>query len=809
MQGWFRDARYAVRQLRKTPAFTLTAIVTLALGIGANSTIFSWMSSTLFTPIPGAHPANTAVYIQRGADPSQLSYPDLVDLRAHMRTLSALIGWDTTTVDLTSAGKPQQLWAALTTANYFSALGVRPVIGRFFEPQEEQRPGGSPVAVLSYRTWQLVFDGDPHVLGRTIYLNQHPFNVIGVAPPLFAGASTGLQMDLWAPLMEHQQLEGSYDSIHDRNDQWLDTIGVLAPGATVSQARQELTLQMQQIARAFPDSHKGSNLMRTIPLWREPQSANQYLAQMLPPLLAIALVVLLLACVNVANLFLVRAVARRREMAVRLALGANRARLVRQLLIESVLVALAGGLLALFVTFWSASTFDRFLPPTDLPIQFHMHVDARVLAVTFALATLTGIAFGLLPALRSSRITPVTVLKEESGTSSGGRHKARLITGLVVAQISLSFLLLVCGGLFIRSFRKAQQADPGFRGDHVLLSSIDLYPAGYTDQTGVAFQRELLRRIGSIPGVRAVSTSSWSPLGFRISMDDVQPEGYVAQKAESMETLKDVIAPGYFHTLAIPLVTGRDFQPNDTADTQQVAIVNQAFAQKYWPGQNALGRRVKVDGSWRTVVGVAKTTKYEQLDETPKPFIYQPAFQDYRAKFVLDVLVKGDPNAYAARITDAVHSLNPDLPVLHQYPLARNVEVASTGTRVAGTFVGLFGLVGLALAAIGIYGVIAYTTRQRLHEIGIRMALGAKRRDIFDLVLKQGVRMAALGMAVGLIGSLLLTPLLRSQLYGVAPSDLLTYFTVAVLLGLVALAACFLPAQRAAQVEPIRVLRYE
>ncbi|HTV05859.1 MAG TPA: ABC transporter permease [Acidobacteriaceae bacterium] len=809
MQGWFRDARYAFRQLRKTPAFTLTAIITLALGIGANSTIFSWMSSTLFSPIPGAHPAHTAVDIKRGQISSQLSYLDYIDLRAHTHTLSALVAWDTTIVHLTSAGKPPQLWASLTSANFFSGLGVRPVLGSFFNPQDGQRPGGAPVAVLSYRTWQLLFDGDPNIIGRTINLDQHPFTVIGVAPPLFQGASNGLQMDLWAPLMEHQQLEGPDDVFHDRGNEWLNTIGVLAPGATVAQARQELTLEMQQIARTFPDSHKGSNQMLTISLWHAPDSSNQYLAVILPPLLAIALVVLLLACVNVANLFLVRAVARRREMAVRLSLGANRARLIRQLLVESILVALAGGLVALVFTFWSARTFDRFVPPTDVPIVLNMHVDGRVLFATFALATLTGIAFGLLPALRSSRITPVTVLKEEAGTSSGGRNKARLVTWLVVAQIALSFLLLVCGGLFIRSFRKEQHADPGFSGGHVLLSSVDLFPAGYTKDTGLAFQRELRQRIGNIPGVRSVSTSTWSPLGFRWSMDAAQPEGYVAQKNESMQVLNSIVGPDFFRTLHIPLVSGREFQLNDTEDTRPVAVVNQAFAQKYWPGQDPIGRRVKVGGGWWTVVGVARNAKYLHLEETPQPIVYRPALQDYRSNFVLDVLVKGDPNAYATRITAAVHSLDPELPVLHQYPLARNIQLASTGTRVAGTFVGLFGFVGLALAAIGIYGVIAYTTRQRLHEIGIRMALGAKRRDIFDLVIKQGVRMSIYGMAVGLIASLLLTPLLRSQLYGIAPNDFITYLAVAVLLSLVALAACFLPAQRASNVEPVRVLRYE
>jgi predicted permease len=808
MQGWIRDARYALRQLRKTPVFTLTAIVTLALGIGANSTVFSWMSSTLFSPVPGAHFSNTAVAIKRGTINSQLSYPDFVDLRAHTKTLQALIGWDSTAVDLTSVGKPQRLWASLTTANFFSALGVRPVLGRFFEPQEEQRPGGSPVVVLSCKTWQLMFAGDPKIAGRTIYINQHPFTVIGVAPPLFQGASNGLQMDVWAPLMMQPQLEGKGDPIHDRSDEWLSAIGVLAPGATVAQAKQELTLEMHQIAHDYPDWHKGSNDALLYPMWRAPDSSNQYLSVILPPLMAVALVVLLLACVNVANLFLVRAVARRREIAVRLSLGANRVRLVRQLLVESVLVALAGGGLALFVTLWSAGSFDRFLPPTDIPIDLNMHIDGRVLLLTFALSTLTGITFGVLPALRSSRIVPVAVLKEETGAASG-QHKARLTSALVVAQIALSFLLLICGGLFIRSFRKAEHVDTGFKANHVLLSTLDLFPAGYTQQTGVAFQRELLRRIEAIPGVRSASLSQWSPMGFRWDMDSVQPERYVAQKDESLQVLTDKVGPNFLETLGIPLVAGRDIEASDTPDTQRVVVVNEAFAQKYWPGQNALGHRLKEAGEWYTVVGVAKNAKYLGLVESPQPFIYRSALQVYCRYFVLDVLVRGDPNAYAGRVAAAVHSLNADLPVLDQYPLSRTVEIANTGNRVAGTFAGMFGLVGLTLAAIGIYGVIAYTTRQRLHEIGIRMALGARRRDVFKLVLKQGVRMAAIGIGVGLVCSLVLMPFLRSRLYGVAPTDLLTYFCVGVVLSIVALAACFLPAQRAAQVEPIRVLRYE
>jgi predicted permease len=403
----------------------------------------------------------------------------------------------------------------------------------------------------------------------------------------------------------------------------------------------------------------------------------------------------------------------------------------------------------------------------------------------------------------------VSVLKEEAGTASGGRHKARLTSGLVIVQIALSFLLLVCGGLFLRGFKNAQNADTGFRADHVLLATIDLFPAGYTEQTGLAFQRELLRRLEQIPGVQSATMADWSVLGFLDDTDPLNPEGYVPQRNESLDLPEMRVGPNYLETMRIPLVAGRDINAGDNQRSQRVAVVNEKFGQRYWPGRNAIGRRVQIEGDWYTVVGIAKNAKYEQLDEPAQPFVYWPSFQRYEHRVVLHVRVAGDPKTYTGQVERAVHSLNGDLPVLDEYPLARNVEIASTGTRVAGTFVGMFGVVGLLLAAIGIYGVIAYSTRQRIHEIGIRMALGAKRRDVFELILKQGLLLTAIGMGAGIVCALLLTPFLRSQLFGVAPTDVLTYCCVAAALIAVALAACFLPAQRAAGVDPIRVLRYE
>ena len=807
MTGWFRDVRYALRQIAKAPAFALTAIITLALGVGANSTIFSWMNSTLFSPIPDVHAKGELITFRRDTN-EDFSYPDYVDLRDHTRSFRGLIAWDINTINLTGSGKPVRLWAAFTSANYFDVLGVRPVTGRFFTPREGEKEGGAPVVVLGYRTWQFLFKGDPGIVGRIIYLNQHPYSVIGVASELFQGASTGLHMDIWVPLMMQPQLE-PHNVLHERGDDSVVTMGLLAPGVSRQHAERELNIEMQQLKQAWPSDHRGRNIVETFPLWRAPDTANGYLYRIFPVLMAIAGVVLLLACVNVANLFLVRAVARRREMAVRLSLGANRARIIRQLLVESLLISLAGGAVALVFTTWTSRSFMNFLPPTDIPIAIDMRVDGRVLAVTFLIAAFAGIAFGLLPALRSSRIAPGAVLKEESGTASGGRRKARLTSALVAVQIALSFMLLISGGLLIPSFRNAQHADVGFKPDHVLLSSVDLFPAGYSVESGLAFQRELLHRIEQIPGVKAASFSEWSPLSFRDDTDDVTPEGYATQKDESMTVLRQRAGPRYFETMGIPMTAGRDVLGSDTKDTQRIAVVNETFVNRYWPGKNAIGRRVKLYSDWYTVTGVARDAKYEELNEKPTPMIYTAALQGYRADFILNVLVTGDPKNFATPVANAVHSLNADLPVLDQFPLSRNVELASTGERVGGTFVGMFGIVGLALAAIGIYGVIAYSARQRIHEIGIRLALGARRRDVFDLVLKEGLRLTFIGLGAGLLCSLAATPLLRHLLFDVSAADVLTYVCVALVLTVVALAACFFPARKAASVDPIRVLRYE
>jgi len=533
-------------------------------------------------------------------------------------------------------------------------------------------------------------------------------------------------------------------------------------------------------------------------------------------LMAIAGLVLLLACANVANLMLVRSVGRRREMAIRMSLGASRWRLVRQLLAESLLLSLAGGAVALLITTWTAGTFMKFIPVTDFPIALGVPVDRAVLIAAFVISLMTGVIFGILPALRASSEAPVAVLKEDAANASGGLKRARLASGLVVAQISLSLVLLVCAGLFIRSFLSAQQINPGFNSQNVLISSYDAFTSGYSDERAAAFDRQLEARLNSMPGIQSAALSNRVPLGFGGS-SSVKPEGYVPQADESMETQAAMITPNYFHTLQIPIVKGRDFTMQDNMSSQRVAIVSETFVNRYWPNQEALGKQVNSDltHEWFTVVGVAHDSKVTGLNEKPTPFLYLPHYQvnllDQPGGSAMNVIARttGDPLAMSKAVEQTIHELSADLVVYNVSTLESSEAITSFPQRIAGTFVGAFGLLALVLAAVGIYGVTAYTTRQRTHEIGVRMALGASKQDVLQLVLGHGLRLTFVGVGLGLAAAFALTRYLGSMLLGVTSTDALTFSCVAVLLCAVALFACFIPARRAMRVDPIVALRHE
>jgi predicted permease len=744
-------------------------------------------------------------------NPFPLTYPDFEHLRGEAKSFAGMAGYSfPTAMNLTGSGKPERIWGTVASANYFDVLGVKPTLGRTFAPAEDQTPEGAPVAVISYRFWQTHFHASDDVLGESISLNQHKFTVVGVAPPNFQGSLTGLRCDLWVPVMMVRQLLPNGDLVHDNHYFWLQVLGRLNPGMGAEQAQQELTVLMQPMAKQYPEEHKGHETVMLRPLWRG-VGANAFFSTLFPMLMAIAGVVLLLTCANVANLLLVRSVSRRREIAIRLSMGASRWRLLRQHLIESLLLSLAGGLLALLATLWTSGSLTLFLPPLDFPLELAVHTDGTVLLAALAISIVTGLVFGLLPAVRATGIQPADVLKEETKASAGGRRKGRLTSALVVAQIALSLLLLICAGLFIRSFVSAQQVNPGFNPEHVLLASYDLFSAGYTEATGIEFNRELIGRLSALPGVEAVTVGSRVPLGIGGGSTSVKPEGYQWQPHESMEVPEVMVGPRYLHTMQIPLAAGRDLTAQDTEASQPVALVNQAFADRYWPHQTALGKRIVTDISNKTfvVVGVTTNTSVANLNSDPGPFLYLPLYQVYRAEMTVHVRVAGNPLTFASTVEKTLHDLNSELPLHDVTTLKSAIQLATVSSRIAGTFVGAFGLLALVLAAVGVYGVISYSTRQRTQELAIRLALGAKGGEVFRLVLLQGLRLALIGVVIGLAVSLFLTRFLKDLLFGVTSTDVLTFSSVSVLLCLVALLACFIPAWRATKVDPMTALRYQ
>jgi predicted permease len=809
-----QDLRFAFRQLRKSPGFTLTAVVTLAFGIGANSTILSWINATLFDPIPGVAHTGNMVTIQRGErseHPSPpFSYDDYLDLRNGTTSLSGLLAYHDDFMAITGNGKPERIYGALTTANYFEVLGVKPILGKALSDNAAHEREGAAEVVLGYDIWQHDFNGDPAIVGKTIQINLHTFTVVGIAPRGFVGCKSGLRTEIWFPLGMDRQVWGNFGRINNRGNSWLNVLGVLRPRVSRQQADQELNLLMQRIADRYPESHRGDNRLSTDPLWRSPFGANVYLAGTLTILLALAAVLLLLACANLANLLLVRAVARRREVAVRLSMGATRWQLFRQLMVENLLLAAGGCAVALVMTFWTARALVSFIPTVNLPLNINGRLDVRVIVATIVISVFTAILAGVPPTLRASSLSPAAVLKDETLNTSGGLRKSRLTSSLVVLQVALSLVLLSCAALFFRSLQKAQSVDPGFDPDHMYLASFDLSPLNYSDAQAVEFQRQVLARVRALPGVGSATLADFSPLNFTIHSSGILPEGYVPRPHESVEADRGTVSTQYLETMRTPLVAGREFTSSDTDGSHPVVMVNRALVDRFWPGQDAIGKHIQVDSTNYTVVGVTGNAKYRRMIYDPAPLVLFSLMQrDENEELILHVRVSGDPMSYASAIERTVHTLNPDLPLYGVTTLKSSVRMGSVFQRIGVVFAGLLGLLAMILAAVGLYGVIAYTTRQRTHEIGIRMALGASRGDVSSQVLRQGLRLTLAGLAAGSVASLVFARMLRGIITGVGASDWPAIVLVAALLLMAAAAACYLPARRAASIEPAEALRIE
>lgn len=807
METLLYDLRFGLMRLRKSPAFTLAAVLTLALGIGANVTIFSWLNAVILNPLARVDSrglASVRWHTAKGSDIS-FSWPDYLDLRQRSRTIQGLGVGSMGAISLSEGANPERIWGMLVSSNFFGVLDVKPVLGRTFGV-EADTPGNHAEILVSHRLWQERFGGDPALVGREIRVNNRPMTVIGVLPEGFQGPVPGLRLEYYLPVTMREVIYGPSRALAERGAHWLQGYARLSPGADRRQVEAELTAISAQLAREFAhaDDYARAEL---VPVWRE--GGGAMLAPIVMLMMGVVAVVLLIACANVANLLLARGAVRRREIAIRQALGVTRTRLVRELLVESTLLSLLGGMAAMVVVPFVGSMLMSFAPVSDFPVWVQVSTDARLFGFTLGLSVGAVLLFGLAPALRASRPDVMAAIKDESGGSTSPR-RAWLRNALVVTQVALSMMLLVGAGLLLKSLGRAAATDPGFDARNVLVAAVDLFPSGYDAPRGAVALNQMTAKIAALPEVTAVSTVRRIPLGLGGSSTSwVEVEGYVPSKNEEMLSLIHNVGAGYFHAIRTPLVTGRDFSPADDAKSQLVVVVNQTFANRYFPNADPIGRRVKLFGEFRSIAGVARDSKFRTLDERPGPAVYLPVAQKYVSDANFIVRTSGDPMTLARAVEGAIHAVDPALPVHGVRPLDASIATAYFAQKMGGSMMGLFGGLALVLAAVGLYGVLAYNVTQRSREVGIRMALGAARADVLRMILGQGLRFAGIGVAIGLALSVAVTRLMTKLLFGVSPLDAPVIAGVAVMLGLVAVSASLAPAWRASRINPIRAIRWD
>ena len=810
MHTLLQDLRFGCRLLWRSPGFATVAVLTLGLGIGANTTIFSWINSVILTPVPGATDTGRLVEFSQTYQGSRfaLSYPDYVEYRNSTTLLSGIAAREELALHVSVDGVPERAWAELVTANFFDVLGVRAAIGRTFVPEEDRTPRAAPVAVISHGLWQRRFGGDPAAVNRRVDIKGHPFTIVGVTPPEFQGSMTALAYDLWVPMMMQPVVMPGGDRLSQRDNHWLSSFGRLAPTATAAQARDEIAALTQRIGA---DRAVYKDVGVSVALLRD--SSDGAISVLRPVLMALAMVavlVLLIACANLANLMIARGAARHREIAIRSSMGASRSRIVRQLLTESLIVAGGGAAVALVIARWTAGMLILFAPPTEFPISLNVPLDIRVFLFTGLAAIFTALFFGLVPALQASRGDYTPALKD--GSQGAGSSRRRLRDTLVVAEVSLSLALLVAAGLCVRSIQNARQFDPGFNPQGVLLTSLDLFPSGYTPEKGRVFYRQLLDRLQALPGAESVTLARRVPLGFTgNSSSSVTIDGYQPKPGETVSFAYNPVGPEYLTTMQIPLVGGRDIARADERGQPYVAVISETAARRYWRDRDPIGGRFRFNGEdeWITVVGVARDVKMRALNEQPRPFVYLPVLQYYHSSTVVHVRTSGDPSSLTASVRQAVHAIDPNLPTFAVRTLAAHVSASTFQQRMAGTLLSVFGGLAIVLAAVGLYGVLAFIVSRRTREIGVRMALGATQSSVFRLVVGHGLKLTAIGAAIGVAAAFGIAQALSSLLFGVKAYDPVTLAGSTAVLMLSATAACLIPALRATRVDPVRALKYE
>ena len=809
---FLQDIRFGARILLRSPGFSILVILCLTLGIGTNAAVLSWVEGILIRPYPLVAHQDRMFALSgttRGAPGGNgLSYPDFLDFEKNSTLFESFIVDKITGTSLSVGDRAEWASGGIVTANYFDALGVKPFLGRGFRPEEGTGRNAHPVTVISYRAWKDRYKSDPDIIGKTQYLNGIQHTIIGVAPEKFHGTFIGYAFTLWVPISMQETFDPTGYKLEDRGARWIEGYAFLKPGVTRQQAQAELFAIAQRLENEYPQTNRGHGI-ELLPLWKTPFNGAGGMSSTLAISLAVVFFVLLIACANVSNLLLARSLLRRHEMTMRLALGAGRRRLIKQLFTEALILSLIATVGGIAVAYWCRNALVLAFPSPapGIIIDYPGQIDWRVLVLSAAICVGSTMVFALMPAIQASHVDLSGALKSDGGGVVAGSSRSRLRSALVLVQVSLSFVLLAGTGLLLQSLNRMQSASPGFSTD-VITTNVNLLSAGYKLDRAKIFHTELLDRVRALPGVESATLTRVMPFSYNVpSSGPIEIDGY--QPAPNEQPTADYVevAEDYFATLGIPIVSGRAFARTDDENAPPIAIINETMAAKYWPGKNPLGQRLKVKDRWLEVIGVAKNANYETKLEPPRSFFYVPLRQNFGVQNTFLIRTRETPGAIMNALAREVHALDANLAPGFADRLQEQVERRGYGQRLAATLVAIFGGMALFLAAIGLYAVMSYAVSQSTRELGLRMALGAGTEDLMRLVMSRGLLLTASGVAIGAVAAVMLTRLMGNMLYKVSPRDPLAFGLAFLVMAIVAFIACFMPAWRAARIDPVQALR--
>jgi len=820
LDNFMQDLRFGFRMLVRNPGFSAMAVLCLTLGIGANAAVFSWIEGLLLRPFPAVARQDRLVVVagtnrvagDKGAsatDYTGVSWPDFKDFRQNATLFDSFIADKIMGTTISIGDRAERMAGSIVSANYFDALGVHLLLGRGFEPADETGRNAHPVTVISYWMWKERYHSDPAIVGKTQMLNGGQHTIIGVAPEGFYGTFVGWPIQFWVPVSMQEVFEPGGYKLEDRNARWIEGFARLKDGVTIEQAQEELSTIAKHLEAQYPVTNRGHDI-KILPLWKAPFNGAVEMLPILEITLAVVFFVLLIACSNVSNLLMVRSFARQHEMTVRIAIGARKGRLVEQLLTEGLILSLLAVVGGLAVAYWCRNLLVVFFPSSSgVVASLRGEIDWRVLAFSAGVCLVSTLMFALVPAIQAGKVDLASSLKTESASVFGARAKSHIRSALVVIQVSLSFVLLVSAVLLIESMQQIRKSDPGFLTESLLTTSLDLVAAGYDTTRAKDFQTRLMDRVSTLPGVESAALARVRPFSYQVySSDLITVDGYQPGRDEQPQEEYNEVSPGYFRTMGIPLLSGRDFTEADNETSDPVAIVNERMVAKYWRGEDPVGKRLQLKDKWLRVIGVAKLAKYGSFSEPPKPFFYVPLRQHFSIRTTVAIRTTKDPAAMAADLTRVIHELDPNLAAAEVITMRQHINrTALSRQQIGVALLSIFGGLALLLAAVGLYGVISYSVSQSTREFGLRMALGARRSHVLRLVLSHGLWLTAIGVVLGAAGAFALTRLFATMLYHVSPRDPFAFGSAFVVMTAASVAAGFFPAWWATQTNPVRVLR--